>query len=91
MDHFPYTTGEGDFMKAERDILEEYQNADMVRRLHLYLQFRDYREEFLVLDLKGSEYRKKMPFICCRAHEADRESRQPSRWRRFLIHGFACR
>ncbi len=78
-------------MKTTKDVLEEYQNADMTRRLHLYLQFRDYREEFLVLDLKGSEYGKKMPFICCRVHEAGGKIRQPSRWRRFLIRGFACR
>ncbi|MBT3255859.1 MAG: hypothetical protein HN366_05280 [Deltaproteobacteria bacterium] len=78
-------------MKAERNILEEYQNADMARRLHLYLQFRDYREAFLVLDLKGSEYGEKESFMSCRTHEEVGKIRQPSRWRRFLIHGFAFR
>ncbi len=31
-------------MKGERDILEEYQDADLTRRLHLYIQFRDYEK-----------------------------------------------
>ncbi|MCP4579199.1 MAG: hypothetical protein GY846_23240 [Deltaproteobacteria bacterium] len=78
-------------MKTERDILEEYENADMARRLHLYLQFPDYREGFLVLDLKDSKYGKNALFTCCRARETAKESREPGRWRKFFIHGFACR
>jgi hypothetical protein len=52
-------------MKGERDILEEYQNADLTRRLHLYMQFPDYREKFLILDMKSSEYQRNEPFLFC--------------------------
>ncbi len=78
-------------MNTERNIFEEYQNANMAKRLHLYLQFRDCRDTFLVLDLKDPKYAKNKLFNCCRAHKAGEKSREPGRWRRFFIHGFACR
>ena len=61
-------------MKTERNIFEEYQNADITKRRHLYLQFRDYRDTFLGLDLKDSKYRKNELFTCCRAHEVGEKS-----------------
>jgi hypothetical protein len=88
---FSKTAREGVFMKAERDILEEYENADMARRLHLYLQFPDYREGFLVQDLKVLKYEKKAPLTFCQTRKTVKKSREPGRWRKFFIHGFACR
>ena len=64
-------------MKAERNIFEEYQNADMTKRLNLYLQFRGYRDMFLVLGFKDSKYGKNKLFTCCGAHEAGEKSREP--------------
>lgn len=87
MDHFPYTTGEEDFMKTAKDILEEYENADMARRLHLYLQHRD---AFLLVDMKRSGA-KAMAAACWPTHEEGRSKGRRTRWRKFFIHAFACR
>jgi len=39
-------------MKTNEDIIREYTNADMARRLNLYLQYRDLRGTFYQVDVK---------------------------------------
>ncbi len=39
-------------MNRKEDILVEYEKADMNKRLHLFLQFRDLRNDFLEVELK---------------------------------------
>ncbi len=47
-----------DFMKTAKEVLEQYKHADMGRRLNIYLQYRDYREEFLLIDRGDNDTRK---------------------------------
>jgi hypothetical protein len=44
-------------MRTEKEVLEQYKHADMGRRLNIYLQFRDYRNEFLLIDLEDKNTR----------------------------------
>lgn len=36
--------------RTRNDLLNEYRNADLTKRLNLYLQHRDLRPEFMVMD-----------------------------------------
>ena len=47
-----------DFMKTAKKVLEQYKHADMGRRLNIYLQYRDYRDEFLLIDRGDNDTRK---------------------------------
>jgi hypothetical protein len=40
-------------MKAE-SLLEDYRQADFTRRLHLFLEYSDLREEFMQIDQEAS-------------------------------------
>lgn len=44
-------------MSKIEDILLEYEKADMNKRLHLFLQFRDIRNDFLEIEFKECKYR----------------------------------
>ena len=45
-------------MKTAEEVLEQYKHTDMGRRLNIYLQYRDYRDEFLLIDRGGNDTRK---------------------------------
>jgi hypothetical protein len=39
-------------MNILNEILDRYQSADMGARLNMYLQYRDHRDAFILLDMK---------------------------------------
>jgi hypothetical protein len=78
-------------MRTEKELLEEYKQADMGRRLNLYLQFREYREEFLLMDMEGNHIRKAETSTCCGKRTNSLKGREIKPWRKFLIDAFACR
>ncbi len=43
-------------MSEQRDQLMEYKKADANKRLHLYLQFRDLRGDFMEIERRESKY-----------------------------------
>ncbi len=45
-------------MSKREEQLMEYEKADANKRLHLYLQFRGLRDDFMEIELKESKYRK---------------------------------
>jgi len=54
-------------MSKIEDILLEYEKGDMNKRLHLYLQFRDLRKDFLEIELKECKYRTSSNPNLCRS------------------------
>jgi len=42
-------------MNILNEILDRYQSADMGTRLNMYLQYRDVRDEFIMMDLNPKE------------------------------------
>jgi len=78
-------------MKTEKEILEQYKHADMGRRLNLYLQYREYRDEFLLMDMEDNNIRKAETDICCGEQQNFGNETQPRPFRKFLVHVFACR
>jgi hypothetical protein len=78
-------------MRTERDLLEEYNHADMGRRLNLYLQFREYRDAFLLIDMEDNNIRKREAALPCGKESHSANGRRIKPWRRFLTHGFECK
>jgi hypothetical protein len=76
-------------MRTERDLLEEYKHADMGRRLNLYLQFREYRDAFLLIDMEGNNLRKGETALFCGKQTPSARRRRIKPWRRYITHGFA--
>jgi hypothetical protein len=54
-------------MSKIEEILSEYEKGDGDKRLHLFLQFRDLRKEFLEIELKECKYKKFANPIPCRS------------------------
>jgi len=54
-------------MSKIEEILSEYEKGDMNKRLHLFLQFRDLRREFLEIELKDCKYKEFTNPIPCRS------------------------
>ena len=44
--------------RTRRDLLEEYQGGDFTRQMHLYLQYRELRSEFMKTDHSELRFRK---------------------------------
>ncbi len=42
-------------MNVLNEILDRYQSADMGTRLNMYLQYRDVRDEFIMMDINPEE------------------------------------
>jgi hypothetical protein len=80
-----------DSMRDEKDILEQYRHADMARRLNLYLQYREYRDEFLLMDMEKNNIPGVETAVSCSKHHHFGKEKQAKPFRKFLIHVFACR
>ena len=55
-------------MNNLNEVLDRYQSADMGLRLNMYLQYREHRDEFILLDMKKNENECASPgsvFFCC--------------------------
>ena len=78
-------------MRDEKNILEQYRHADMARRLNLYLQYREYRDAFLMMDVEENHIRKAETAVGCSRHHHFGQEKQPKPFRKFLSHVFAFR
>jgi hypothetical protein len=54
-------------MSKIEEILSEYEKGDMNKRLHLFLQLRDLRKDFLEIKLKECKYRTSSNPNLCRS------------------------
>ncbi len=78
-------------MQTTKEILERYKRAHMGIRLNMYLQYRDYRDAFLAVDMEESSTGEVKQAFCCGKRPKIQRRAAANPLRRFLVHVFAGR